>query len=121
MAQEGIPFADEMRSLSLSQMSLIPGAFFSDSDDEPYEDGLPGGLTPTSSDLIETDPDDEDFAPESDIAFTDGDDGDDDLEMADEDGAEDTADGDVAEPRGTLSIGVDREKQLSPPHLHLAH
>ncbi|ORY53391.1 WD40-repeat-containing domain protein [Leucosporidium creatinivorum] len=90
-------------------MSSIPGAFFTDdSDDEPYNDGLPGGLSPTASDLIETDPDDGDFAPESDIAFTDGDSDDEDLDMADEDEAEDVADDGSPEPRGTLSIGIDR-------------
>lgn len=97
---------------------MIPGAFFSDSDEEPYEDGLPGGLTPTGSDLIETDPDDGDFAPESDISFGDDQEDDEDDEMAEDDGAETTAEGDAPEPRGTLSIGVDREEQLS-RRLHL--
>jgi hypothetical protein len=99
-------------------MSSIPGAFFSDSDDELYGDGLPGGLTPTGSDLIETDPDDEDFAPESDIHFTDrDDDDDDDLDMDDDTGAETTEDRDEAEPTGTLSIGVDREDPARSLHL----
>lgn len=83
-------------------MSGIPGAFFSDSEDEAYTDGLPGGLTPT------TESDDLDFQPESDIDFSDGDeldDDDEDQEMADEEPTSASSNSD--DPQGAISIGFD--------------
>lgn len=86
----------------------MPGSFATSSDEDlPYSDGLPGGLSPTASDLA-TDSDDGDFAPESDIAFNDDDEDldDDDLDM------EDAEDQSAASPApGELRIAFDGELQ----------